>query len=65
MRLGRGAALAGGCLAAAAILPPAAAAQAQPVWNLRVASFKAPSCVHLGERAQISGRVAPRPPSPC
>jgi hypothetical protein len=60
MKLGRGAALAAGCLATAAILPAAAAAQAQPVWNLRVASFKAPSFVHLGERAQISGRVAPK-----
>ena len=60
MRLGRGAALAAACLAAAAIVPAAAAAQAQPVWNLRVAAFKAPSAVELGERARISGRVAPK-----
>jgi hypothetical protein len=60
MRLGRGVALAAACLAAAAIVPAAAAAQAQPVWNLRVAAFKAPSAVELGERARISGRVAPK-----
>lgn len=61
MRLGRGAALAGGILAAALVIPAAAAAQqAQPVWNLRVASFKAPSSVELGTRAEVSGRLTSR-----
>jgi L,D-transpeptidase catalytic domain len=60
MRLGRGAALAVAGLVAAAVVPAAASAQPQPVWNLRVASFKALSSIHLGERAQISGRVAPK-----
>lgn len=60
MGLGRGAALAGACLAAAAIAPALAAGQAQPVWDLRVASFRAPSAVEIGDRARISGQVAPR-----
>jgi L,D-transpeptidase catalytic domain len=60
MGIGRGAALAGACLAAAALAPAVAAGQAQPVWNLHVASFKAPSSIEVGERAAISGRVAPR-----
>jgi hypothetical protein len=59
MRLGRGAALVCACLAAAAILPATAAGAAQPVWNLRVASFRAPSSVEIGRHVEISGRVAP------
>ncbi len=60
MAIGRWAALAGACLAAAALAPAVAAGQAQPVWNLRVASFKAPSSIEVGQRAEISGRVAPK-----
>jgi hypothetical protein len=61
MRLGRGAALAGACLAVAAIVPAAAAgAQAQRPWDLHVVSFRAPSSVEIGTRAAVSGRVAPK-----
>jgi lipoprotein-anchoring transpeptidase ErfK/SrfK len=65
MRLGRGATLAAACLAAA-IVPAAAAGQSQPqpVWNMRVASFKAPSSIELGTRAQVSGRVTPKVAAP-
>jgi hypothetical protein len=59
MGLGRCAALAGGCLAAAALAPAVAAGQAQPEWNLTAVSFRAPSSVELGTRAAVSGRVAP------
>jgi hypothetical protein len=60
MGLGRGTVIAGACLAAAALAPAAAAGQAQPEWNLKSVSFRAPSSVELGTRAAISGRVAPR-----
>jgi hypothetical protein len=60
MVLGRCAALAGAVLAGAAVVPAVAAGQAQPVWDLRIASFRAPSSIEIGERAAISGQVAPR-----
>src|SRR5512132_3737160 len=60
MVLGRCAALAGAVLAGAAVVPAVAAGQAQPVWDLRVASFRAPSAIEIGERAAVSGQVAPR-----
>jgi lipoprotein-anchoring transpeptidase ErfK/SrfK len=60
MGLGRGAALAGAVLAGGAVVPALAAGQSQPVWDLRVASFRAPSAIVIGERAAISGQVAPR-----
>ncbi len=57
MRLARRAALLSSALAAAGVIPGVAAAQAPP--GLHVAAFKAPSAVTQGERAQVSGRVAP------
>jgi hypothetical protein len=56
MGLGRGAVLAGACIAAAAV--PAAAAGPPPARPV-VASFDAPSSVTVGTRAAISGRIAP------
>jgi lipoprotein-anchoring transpeptidase ErfK/SrfK len=64
MRLGRGAALIAACAAAAAV-PAGAAGQApQPPPPPSVTNFSAPSPVMLGERAEISGRVAPRAAMP-
>jgi L,D-transpeptidase ErfK/SrfK len=57
MRLARRAAVLSAALAAAGALPAAAAAQAPP--GLHVASFVAPSAVTQGQRAAVSGRVAP------
>jgi hypothetical protein len=58
MGLGRRGAALVACLGAAAAVPAAAAA-APPPQGLHVASFTAPSKVALGERTEISGRVAP------
>ncbi|HSJ73565.1 MAG TPA: hypothetical protein VK904_04555, partial [Miltoncostaeaceae bacterium] len=60
MGLGRCAALAGASLAGAALLPAGAAGQAQPVWDLRVASLRAPASIEVGGRVAVSGQVAPR-----
>jgi hypothetical protein len=57
MRLGRSVAAMAACLGAAAL--PAAAAAGPAPQGLHVASFTAPSKVTLGERTEISGRVAP------
>jgi lipoprotein-anchoring transpeptidase ErfK/SrfK len=57
MRFGRRAAVLSAALAAAGALPAAAAGQAPP--GLHVTSFKAPSAVTQGQRAAVSGRVAP------
>jgi lipoprotein-anchoring transpeptidase ErfK/SrfK len=57
MRSARRAAVLGAALAAAGALPAAAQAQAPP--GLHVAAFAAPSGVTQGERAEVSGRVAP------
>jgi hypothetical protein len=56
MRLGRRAALVGACLGAAA---PATAGAATPPDGLHVSAFSAPSAVTIGDRAAVSGRVAP------
>ncbi|HTI34374.1 MAG TPA: L,D-transpeptidase [Miltoncostaea sp.] len=57
MRLARRAAVLSAALAAAGALPAAAAAQAPP--GLHVAAFQAPSAVTQGQRAEVSGRIAP------
>jgi lipoprotein-anchoring transpeptidase ErfK/SrfK len=57
MRLARRAAVLSASLAAAGALPAVAAAQAPA--GLHVAAFTAPSAVTQGERADVSGRVAP------
>ncbi|WP_217915685.1 L,D-transpeptidase [Miltoncostaea marina] len=60
MSKGRGGVAAGAVLAAALVAPAAAWAQAPP--GARPAAFAAPAAVPAGERAEVSGRVAPGTP---